>query len=430
MLPPGSPPDGGRPDAGRSDGGPDAGAGMDGGLPLKGACSALVTARCGYLQRCGLVAQGSDALRTCSAYFGATWCDASLWPARVEAQTLRYDPLLAAACAVGFATQSCSAWQSLPYTCSRFLSPNVYAGKGCYGDYPECRDNLVCRGSACPRSCQPLGNLDEPCTRNADCRGPLFCRVQAGTATGRCTAYGSLGSNCDTVDLLCAPDLLCSSGVCESRLSPGMPCGSTPECEAEAWCHLTPSDGGVCLARVDAGAPCADDTECTGGTLCQTQTGLCAQADGLSAHAPCSLRQSCAAGLWCVGASATVLGTCEVPRSPGQACSASADCEPHLACNPVDAGVRACGPRRDDGASCERTRDCLALSWCTGGTCASLPMPGSSCDHGPCLFGVCQAADAGATCTGMGVQGQSCSQDVECGSGHCGAGRCLAACAP
>ncbi len=406
---------------------------VDGGLALKQACPELSGRRCDFYQRCGLLDSGPRALRECLAYFSATWCGASRWPSRVEAHTLRYDPLRAAACAEGYSSRACSDWRTEPAACGRFLSPNAYLGQPCYGLYPECREG-VCRGAGCPHSCQTLGGNAEPCDDDGDCSadGGFYCRPGThSTGVGQCTAYSNFGASCD-VDRRCADPYFCTNlGQCELRRNPGQGC-LDGTCVDTAWCHYTVSDGGICSPRQPAESGCTDDIQCGEGLLCESIAGRCRARDADPDGGLCSLRQSCGEALSCGGATATSLGHCQTPRRAGEACLSSPDCAPELACAPATpGGPELCQPRLPDGAPCQVSRDCQVFSRCLGNSCAPLPLPGSPCPSGSCLFGTCEAgADGGRFCADLGGPGAYCLDDLECGSVRCVNGRCLAACAP
>ncbi len=422
-------------DAGvRPDGGMDGGAGPDGGLPLSSACFTLNERRCAYLLKCGLIDASETAMRDCMAYFTATWCGPTRWPPRVLAGTLRYDALAAESCARSFDERACADWQTDPEACQRMLAPNSFLNQRCYGGYLECRQNLTCRGSTCEtRRCQPPGAVGESCDEGSDCRADLglYCRLSAtGTGVGSCAEYGQFLSSCGA-DAPCAESLFCNNRLqCETRRQVGQDCVAG-SCVADAYCQLS-ADGGTCVQRAEAGQACSDDVQCSAGLICRTPGGTCELLGPIPAGQPCSLRQICAAGNTCVGATANQLGRCDMPLASGQSCVSSVDCQSHLACNPSDGGS-VCGPRRPAGSSCGLDRDCMAFARCVAGTCTELPVPGPqvSCVAGGCLWGRCEhLADGGTHCADYGGPGQSCVSDAECASNRCLSGRCVAPCNP
>ncbi|MHB8877973.1 MAG: hypothetical protein ACYC8T_30120 [Myxococcaceae bacterium] len=417
---------GGKVDGGGGGGGP------DGGLAVSSACSVFGTRRCGYLQRCGLIDSTTAAMRDCQAYFSATSCRASRWPARVDAGTLRYDPVLAQVCADEYVNRRCTDFESEPLACAHFLTPGSYLAGPCYGQYPECRDS-VCRGAACPRTCQLPGYSGETCNEPGDCRpdAGLYCRFGSSTpGVGKCTLLGRFGDAC-AAELPCAAELFCNPGsVCDLRREIGEECFGG-NCVSSAWCHQSPTDGGLCVERELVDQPCTDDVQCRSGLLCEPLLGICVIAGPVAEGEVCSLRQRCVAPDVCVGAGAAVLGTCLPPVKVGEPCGSSLDCEPQLSCSATDGGTRACDTRLPDEAPCEVHRDCRVFSRCVNQSCTLLPPPGSPCVAGQCLFGTCEVRlDGGPVCADIGGPGAPCLADLECGSNRCIGGKCLAACGP
>lgn len=427
-------------DAGTSDGGTQTDAGgdggvprVDGGLPLSSACDTLVSRRCQYLSRCGLVARSAEAMRDCRAYFTATWCSPSRWPALVQASTLNYDPFKAKACADAYAdpARACGDWALEPPECQSFLGPKANLNQRCYGRYGECRDG-VCRGATCPAACLPRGGLNEDCDEDSDCAvdDGLYCLVSPSTGGGKCVAYGQFGDSCD-VDRVCGSALFCNNlGQCEQRRQPGQACLSGT-CTEDAWCHFTPQDGGFCELRQPEGVDCTDDVQCLTGLLCDSIRDVCVASGTVADGGECSLRQSCSRENTCVGATPTTLGTCLAPLEHGEPCTSSVDCRLDLACAARDGGSAVCGDRLEDGTPCVTSRECRIFSRCVNDVCTRLPLPGSPCLNGSCLFGTCEVTpDGGRVCGNLGGPGASCLSDLECSSGRCLAGRCMAACAP
>jgi len=417
-------------DAGPGDGGGGGGGQSDGGLPLKSACTVLNARRCDYLLRCGLISEA--AMRDCLAWQQATSCGPSRWQARVEAPvaTLRYDGQLAQVCADSWANRKCSDFGLEPNACgNRFLLPNAFSTQACYDGYKECTEG-VCRGTACPRSCQPLGLIGEVCRDNPDCKSGLHCKiVTLATGSGVCTAYGQVTQGCD-LDQPCAAGLLCSAGKCVQPPQPNQPClgGS---CDESAWC-LSGADGGQCKLRLGLGTSCTDDAQCQPSFLCEALTGQCVPRTLSSAGSVCGLRQSCPLGTVCLNATATALGSCAAPLDAGAGCVSSSDCQTQLACIGLDGGLAlGCGPRQPNGMRCSENRDCQLLSICRQQTCVRLPTTGDPCAlAGSCLFGPCVATDAGSICTEPFGPGVVCTRDADCSSGRCVTGKCLPSCTP
>ncbi|MBL8952203.1 MAG: hypothetical protein JNK82_15580 [Myxococcaceae bacterium] len=429
FAPPGGSGGGGGRAGGSAGGSGTAGGTATTGLPLASACSVLNTSRCEYLARCGLIDDSMSALRDCQAWLLSTWCGPTKWPARVEASTLLYDARLGQSCAEAWPTRSCEEWESQPLPCTRMLSPNASPLQACYDGYSECTENRVCRGAACPRSCQPLGVVGDSCLLDSDCTSLLYCkRAVAVTGAGTCTNLGVASSVCGP-DEPCAPGFTCVAGRCLVPPTVGSPCASGGVCDATAWCEFN-ADGGTCAMRQGAAARCTDDVQCASGYLCQL--GRCEPKVVAVKNAMCSDRQTCPATTTCVGAAPPALGECKPPLKVGDECIASDDCERHLACASVDGGFRlTCGERQAPSGSCSVDRDCQLLSRCVGGVCLRLPMLNEVCtDVKACLVGPCVSDGGTSVCVEKFVAGARCSADSDCASGRCVGAICLTGCAP
>ncbi|MFZ5443852.1 MAG: Dickkopf N-terminal cysteine-rich domain-containing protein [Myxococcota bacterium] len=420
-------------DAGPRDAGvgtfPDAGPPADGGLSTTEACRALNTARCAYLARCGLIDPAAMSHEACVAAFEASWCGPATWPPHVAAGALRYDGVKAVSCAEAFATQACAEWETLPDSCTSFLKPRAQLGQPCYDGYTECTDG-VCRGSTCPRTCQPRALLDELCTRDADCRTGLFCRFASLIATsGTCTAYSGVGGSCDGANR-CLDGLRCVALQCQPLPTAGLPC-LDGLCSEQAFCDVRAADGGLCSVRKQNGALCAGD-ECEAELFCEPITSRC-QPLLLSSGDTCTLQQQCPDGQVCVGATPTMPGVCGAPLQAGEACVSSHDCEAHLACLGGDGGL-SCQRRLAPDGGCKAASDCQASATCLGGRCAELPLPGESCaETRACRWGLCRevaSSDGGAVCGALLSAGQPCQWGGQCASGTCERGACVARCVP
>lgn len=401
------------------------------GLPVKMACTVLNAKRCEYLARCGLIEDSDMGRRDCVAWLIDSWCGPTRWPSRVAAGTLLYDGKLAQQCADAFGpARSCDDYDALPSVCNRFTSPNVSPLRACYDGYPECTEGLVCRGAACPRTCQPLGISGDTCQVDTDCRPLLYCkRAVVVTGAGTCTNLGVAGSVCGA-DEPCGAGLVCAGGKCLQPPSSGSPCAMGNICDDTSWCQFTP-DGGACTNKQGAGVSCTDDVQCSAGYLCQQNK--CEPKVLGVLPAACSDRQTCPLGTTCVGASAMLLGLCEPPITAGEPCLASDDCQRHLACAPSDGGWSLeCAFRQPNRGACTLDRDCQILSRCKGGVCTRLPVTGQSCvEERACLFGPCTGvADGGAYCADRYGPGTQCQLDSDCASNRCVGNMCLPACAP
>ncbi len=402
----------------------------------------LNASQCLYLQRCGLIDSSEEALNDCESVLTVTRCGPTRWPARAAAGTLQYHPANALRCADAWMTHACGDFEREPGVCEDVTSPAAALGGRCYGGVrSECLEG-VCTGGTCPRICRTRGDLDELCEETDDCKAWLYCRKSAeGSALGACTAFGSIGAQCDAHEP-CAKGLVCGSfSLCEPAAVLGAPC-SVGTCTEDAWCQFPGSGPGACVARGNEGADCASDDQCRPDLLCRAETATCEPRTDVPEGQTCSRRQSCAAGLTCVGTAddgesdrPQGLGVCTQGRLIHAPCTSSWDCEAPMACaktGDADGGVVGrCGPRLDDGDLCEATRDCSVLSACVGGTCVRLPQPGQPCPEGACLYGACEAGSgAGLVCKGPGGPNAACAENDDCASLRCVSGRCLAACSP
>lgn len=404
------------------------GGALDAGLPVRAACATLNARRCEFLRGCGLIDDSTEGYRACVAWLSATWCGPSRWPARVEAGTLRYDPVRALACASDWQSRACSDFNVEPVTCQRFLSPGVPLRGACYGGYPECAEG-VCRGAACPRACAPRGGDGEVCVEDADCQADRYCKPPTGSAAaGTCVRFGSEGASCSEVEL-CAKGFQCSASRCRRLPGPGESClGGL--CDETAFCFVT-GDGGVCAGRRDAGTGCGDDSQCGEGFLCDDGQRRCVPVQVAAVGGECSPRQRCPAATVCIAEANQPAGTCIAPRAFGAPCQVATDCQSHLTCREGDGG-RVCGLRLPNGSACTSGRDCQVLSSCASGSCVPLPTLQEPCGPArPCQWGACvSSVDAGDFCVDLLPAGQTCLLDRDCASGRCDRGQCSASCLP
>lgn len=399
---------------------------LDAGLIPAAACSILNEHRCDYLARCGLIENTVSTRQNCIHAFEATWCGPQTWPSRVNKGTLRFDPQQAQVCANTFLTQACGDWNELADSCLHFLQPRVLLGQDCYDGFVECTQG-VCRGSACPRTCQLQAMADEVCLSDAECRVGLYCRRSPfNPDIGLCANYGAEGASCEAGQE-CMSGLTCISKQCRALPLLGAPCLSGL-C-AQGFCDVS-FDGGICTARKTQGEPCKSG-QCSDPYLCDVQSETCVPLlveEGES----CSLQQQCTQGLICFGVSARVPGQCQVPHSEGASCHLSSECESHLVCLGADGGT--CHERNSTGLACTSDEDCQTDALCIDSICTALPLPGQSCTNtNACLWGLCRElanVDGGALCGLLLSPGQSCKQSSECASGMCKRGTCAARCVP
>jgi hypothetical protein len=416
--------DGGFPgtDGGSRDSGIDAGP-TDAGLREDQACAVLNANRCDRLIGCGLLDTVNRA--ECLRELTDSWCGPSTWPLHVAAGALRYDPVMAQACADALVVQPCVSYSAFPDACQAFLVPNAGLGAACFDGYEDCLDG-VCRGAVCPRRCQPRALTGEVCGVDSDCRVGLFCRLSTTTpGVGQCAPFAQLGDPCDDYTR-CVDALWCTGGSCHALPTVGQGC-LLSRCDALSFC-VAGADGGVCTGRLPVDAGCAGD-QCLSSFACLT--GAC-QPSQVAAGAACVSGQSCALGTTCVGAAGDG-GVCVAPLQAGQRCALDTECEAELACLMGDGG-KACGPRLTAGESCTATRQCQVDAECLQGTCEHLPVVGQPCGTTRlCQGGVCSnnpAIDGGFLCVPLLGPGVACAKDADCSSQRCVLGACLTACTP
>jgi hypothetical protein len=305
----------------------------------------------------------------------------------------------------------------------------VPLGGDCYDGFEECTDG-VCRGSSCPRTCQPRALLDEVCTIDADCRTGLYCKLSPFMpSVGQCAAFGTVGAACEASQQ-CADGLQCVQQQCRVLPPPGTPC-LAGACSEAGYCDGS-EDGGVCLGRKSEGATCTAN-ECLVGLVCDPLRAACVKKD-LTAGDECSLSQRCPAGTTCLGATRTATGTCLPPLPVLEACAVDTDCEAHLACRDAGDGGASCQLRATEGETCAGEQTCQSGATCLNRECTLLPLPGESCTlTRACRWGLCRElvnSDGGAVCGALLSAGQPCMRNDECGSGACVMGTCVARCVP
>lgn len=427
-------PDGGaKQDGGtKTDAGVDAGMPRpDGGLPVALACETLNWRRCEYLSRCGLIGSDAASVNRCLTAMNATWCGPTTWLPRVSplVNTLRYDAARAQVCADSFPTRACGEWETLPDSCTSFLLPNAGQTQSCYDGYQECLEG-VCRGAACPRTCQPKGVTTDVCRVDSDCRSGLFCRPSTTTpGIGACTAFAVAEEACDS-NTRCSENLWCVMNVCRRLPQAGDAC-LLNRCDDYAWC-MSDADGGVCAPRKNRGAACSPG-QCLPDLVCGSMTGVCEPVQLTQPGSPCTAQQRCPAGTVCVGLTANTPGLCQMPVGLGGGCVTSDDCRADLACLQGDGGLE-CGPRRAPGDECSTPRDCQAWNTCLARRCVQMPMLGEACGATrECRTGTCLLvpdSDAGYLCAPLLGPGTTCQSNAQCESGRCESGMCLASCTP
>ncbi len=396
-------------------------AGMPSGLSIAQACQTLIEARCDALTRCGALGFDLQSKQLCQKRFADTWCGPSTWPAKVAAQTLKYDGAAAASCAQAFAQVQCSEVFDEPRACGIFLRPAVLLGQPCYpGSLNECLEG-VCRGASCPQQCQLKGKFGETCASSADCEAGFSCeKIDQIGDIGQCRPYAAAKEPCSRAS--CRAGLLCIGGLCEAPPVIGAPCFAG-KCGEQAFCQSA-ADSGVCAALGDVNARCAKSDECRDGLVCAA--GQCSSAiAGLGEG--CRAPQQCLPPFVCRQSGNVNAPRCEVASALSEPCSLDADCEDPLQCDVTGT----CQKRRAVAASCTSSTQCDALATCTQGVCQPLGLVGAKCSSKTqCLSLVCRADGKQAVCQPLGTAQAVCEEDGECESGRCAQGTCAAICKP
>ncbi len=352
-------------------------------------------------------------------------------------------------------------------TGAQALSDSCYATAGNYFAIArECADGW-CSTDACPGSCQPFNQADEPCgdaggecdpastwcdyaastcrSYSADgqpCVSGTQCQSGLECLSSVCTAAIALGQACSEAADLCESGTFCSGGTCQTRVATGEPCRSYLNCADGETC-LGPEvfsgmASGVCAPRGTGGATCyAAPTDCAAGFACVG--GVCASRPAIGM--PCEDRSFCAAGAWCRHEVVNDDGVCTALGAAGSACShgygsaaVNGSCLDDLYC--VDGACRARGELNDPCSNTIET--CASELFCsrTTKTCVARGASGEACNPiwpiscAPGLSCHCAQDDAscdqiepdanpGDSCAPAQPLGATCWRGLECASGQC-----------
>jgi len=307
----------------------------------------------------------------------------------------------------------------------------------CYG---EAIGGLFFGGSDCEGTFRTsFDSTSLPLYREAIARGTL---VYDDAAFGECeAALEMLGCEIFSARI---------SDACETAfvgtLAPGAGCTLDEECQGASYCdHAGGACPGSCQARGSAGASCIEDGGCTTGLRCAAGTCRSPAGDGAGCDGPTGL--NCRAGLICLGADEIRAGTCDTVEAALSG-ALGATCDPTT------------GPLCVDGLSCALdeivagapTFRCVERG-ALGGDCR-IGIPDACQGDAVCgdvapdlgdFDGVCRPAPgAGETCGGLlercrtgtrcvegtcepsGALGAACAGPVQCASGSCVGGVCIA----
>jgi hypothetical protein len=190
-----------------------------------------------------------------------------------------------------------------------------------------------------PAPCIVTGKLAQGavCAFNGQC-GTTFCAIPRNVACGICQPEPSAGTSCATTG--CGRGMECDA----ASMTCVVPGGLAASCNRETPCGpglscvgATTTTMGTCMAAgTTVGATCdprqRTTPNCDGelGLYCNAVTLKCAALTYAAANAPCGTNASdgteisCASGGACVGATATMLGSCQAPAADGGTCDTNA----------------------------------------------------------------------------------------------------------
>ena len=450
--------------AGEAGGAGMAGAGGTAGLGIDAFCELLQARARSWLRECRSFGDSAD-------FWGTQRIDrfCSSGRAAVEAGRLEYDPVQAEACAA-LSVGGCEDIEAFAYSvesipqagwlqsnvCEGVVSGLVPLGGSCHADSTdyayECAEGY-CTTETCPGTCTAYASLGgdcelEPkaCDRrvaycnsegdcqafvepggscdNAQCTPGDFCRLDETEGGSRCVPAIEPGGNCDPALAQCAQNLECYLGVCTDQVPLGAECVDTAHCPASAYCD------GTCIARVPV------DGDCSLGQICVDEA-LC---DGSSCVIPGTEDEPCpcASGSYCdEDGICQVLGAVGVDCTTAEGGPAPSQCEADLRCVPsqieTDVPVAfACQPQGGEGDPClpQTANTCRAPFFChpTSFTC-SVPAAADEVCNFALVWDSCQPDQYCActsNCDGLAHQATAeCTARLDDGT-ECAAGKSCA----
>jgi hypothetical protein len=230
----------------------------------------------------------------------------------------------------------------------------------------------------------------------------------------------------------------------------GGSCTDDVECQNDGVCVGHGMCPGVCTARVPSGTTCTNTSQCARGLVCAATM---AGAATMSCVTPAAEGQSCDQGsppcaglLYCAGENQknATAGTCKQASEVFTAAMGSA-CDPTkselcvmgsfcaISVTGMTVSYSCVGPSSAGGACQVSYPDsCPSGQYCNAdpsmgmfnGTCTAVPADGSPCTGStPC--GPTSVCDGG-TCRPMQALGGACTSAIECYSGQCTGGVCVA----
>jgi hypothetical protein len=243
------------------------------------------------------------------------------------------------------------------------------------------------------------------CEVQEECAAGSFCDTTKKLCS---TAWAAYGAGCNASWNNC-PKGFCkglpmtgtcyaascdAAGVCTAGASLKTPCDPNapqPSCGPNAMCIGAMSQQAVCTPLAKAGQACEGFGQCEGALICHPQLGTCVEPTAIGGK--CRIRETCAAGLYCLDANNQVAdasdmtekGTCKAhPQLPVGAPCIGDVCAKGLHC---DYSVNTCAKDYAIGASCSQGNECGEFKGlqadCVQGSCVATHETGAKCYPGP-----------------------------------------------
>lgn len=308
--------------------------------------------------------------------------------------------------------------------CAAGLAADAY----CYRD-AMCGENTYCADPApgTPNVCLPPRTVGEgeacyPWDNEVVCNSGLYCNEW----NYECAPRLGEGDYCDPwdTDPGCEDDFFCNDNIYECAPLPGLGEACPDDvCVADLWCDRWGT--GNCEATLGQGDDCTTGGTCAAGLYCDY--GGLGQCETLPVDGENCRGGQCALGHWCHA------NTCEVDVTEGGDCPfGDNSCVDGTYCGQVMVCIETypAGSPCDSGAECDSGLVCVSDGVCrpeiaVGGACNPSPWASDVCaEHATC------DPDT-ATCAELTIgkaAGDACRFNMECASGNCDNGLCLATC--
>ena len=186
---------------------------------------------------------------------------------------------------------------------------------------PPCAAGLVCSGAFADRYCRPACGVGSVCPSGESCGRPVGAGGKVDPSVPRACLGVSQANRYELCDkAACKLGLACIRGdfaVCLTKCLNQNNCAPTETCAG-------PSGSRICLPNCGVNDACPPNMTCVG----NSPKG-CAPVISKKLGETCDQRHLCAAGLRCVGTSATTLRYCHVdcdPKKTPTTCAAGTDC--------------------------------------------------------------------------------------------------------